>query len=683
MSKMQRKLFNFPKIIQISWLAKVAAITMATVAIFYQDLNLVFTDALQNESTSHLIIIPALFVYLVYRKRKMLKAVTQIEHKHERREIRHIPLIGGILLSATAILLYWHGSYTFTPLEYHTLAFPIFVAGLTLILFNLQTLRQLAFPIAFLIFLMPPPSEILYTLGATLSIISSEASNALATAFGISSKITSAYGNPTIVITRPNGATLNFTVDIACSGIYSLIGFLIFAVFIAYLTRDKTLKKLAIIITGIPIIYAFNIIRITIILMLGYYYGEELALQTFHLLGGWALIFLCAILLLLVSEKIFKAQIFKSPIVNCPSCTLNLPTENFCLTCGRLLKFPTKSINKLEITKIVAVVFAATLLMWIQAPVFALAETKPIVIVNTTSGHQVTTEILPQIHGYTLTFAYRDKDFEKIAKQDMSLLYLYSPTNQSEEVIWVAIEIAATMSSLHRWEVCLITWPLSQGYQVRVTQNEMKDIKLNENPPVIGRYFAFTYKDTNQTQAVLYWFEEGQFTVNQTSQHKYVKISVIAFPDSIEKLPSIETQLTAVARHIVGHWQPIKTWSQIVMLISQSGLTLAAITTAILVAAIFIYILESQKWKKANTNAYNKLSEINKQTVDMVKETENKGIATTLSKIAENYKEKTGEPITENQLLNMLVEVEKIGIVKRAIANYQDEPIVIWKTQIN
>lgn len=42
------------------------------------------------------------------------------------------------------MLLYWHGSYTFTPLEYHILTLPIFAAGLTLILFNPQTLRQVA-----------------------------------------------------------------------------------------------------------------------------------------------------------------------------------------------------------------------------------------------------------------------------------------------------------------------------------------------------------------------------------------------------------------------------------------------------------------------------------------------------------------------------------------------------------
>ena len=261
-------------------------------------------------------------------------------------------------------------------------------------------------------------------------------------------------------------------------------------------------------------------------------------------------------------------------------------------------------------------------------------------------------------------------------------IYIYSPDNESKEPIWVAIEIASTRSSLHRWETCLINWYISKGYQPKVTQIELKDITLNENPPIIGRYFAFTYRNTNQTQAVLYWYETATFTINQTSQRKNVKISLIAFPNSPENLPIIEAQLTTIAETVTKYWQPIKTWSQITMIVSQNGLTLTAITTTILATIIIIYLLEIQRQKKANTNAYHKLSEVNKQTADIVKETENKRLIPTLSNIAETYREKTGKPITKTHLLKSLTEVEKTGIIKRIIINNKDEPLVIWKTQI-
>jgi hypothetical protein len=245
----------------------------------------------------------------------------------------------------------------------------------------------------------------------------------------------------------------------------------------------------------------------------------------------------------------------------------------------------------------------------------------------------------------------------------------------------VAIEIASTRSSLHRWETCLITWPLSKGCQPKVTQMELDDIKLNENPPIIGRYFAFTYIATNETQAVLYWYETATFTINKTSQQKNAKISVIAYPDSPEDLPNVKIQLTTIAETIANYWQPIKTWSQITMILSQNGLTLTTISIAILSAIILLYILEVQKYVKANTNAYQKLSEINRQMVEMVKETEKKHIAT-LSNTAATYREKTGKQITKTQLLKRLSEIEKTGIIKRVIANQSDEPIITWKTQI-
>ena len=171
--------------------------------------------------------------------------------------------IVGVLLCATAILVYWFGSYTFTPIEYHMLTLPVLTAGLILILFNGQTLKQLIFPIAFLFFLTPPPTEILYNVGSTLSDLSAHASNALANAFGWASTISAQYASPIITITRPDQTIMNFSIDVACSGVYSLIGFVIFATFIAYITRGKLWSKLAILSMGIPLIIVLNIIRIT------------------------------------------------------------------------------------------------------------------------------------------------------------------------------------------------------------------------------------------------------------------------------------------------------------------------------------------------------------------------------------------------------------------------------------
>ena len=664
---------------------KIAIIIAATLAIFYQDLTIVANDALHIEFMSHILVIPFLFSYLIYRKRKMLRAVIPFETRNQQKETRFVPTIAGTILSATAILLYWHGSYTFTPLEYHMFALPIFAAGLILVLFNIRTLRQLAFPIAFLIFLTPPPSEVLYALGSTLSVTSSEASYTIIKSLGIPSTLTSEYGNPIIQITGPDGATTSFAVDIACSGIYSLIGFLIFSVFIAYIIRDKPWKKLALLLIGFSTIYILNITRITTVLLIGYHYGEETAIQLFHLLGGWILIFIGTLLLLILAERIFHTQIFSNPAQTCSEC--NLPksdtNQRLCLTCGRIRKPAPIKFQKPDIIKMTAIALSVALLMSIQAPVFALTQAPAIVLINTPMGQQVSTEVLPRIAGYNLKFAYRDTTFETRVRgfgiaMDMALLYIYSPTNRSQTPIWAAVEIASTRLT-HGWETCLITWRVTHGL-TPATQIELKDIQIAQNPPMISRFFVFEWR--NDTQAVLYWYESATFQVNSTSQQKYVKISLLAFPKSLEDLPSLENQLVTLATAIISYWQPIKTWSQIALLLSQRGAQLAAITSTLLVPIAVLYARDRRKQRKANAKAYRKLSEPNKQIIDTVLETE-KTTTPTLGAIADRYKNRTGESIEGERLQQKLSEAEKTGLIKRDIDNNHDEPTQIWKTQVS
>ena len=192
---------------------KGATITIAVIVLFFNDLSIIFLDALQSETTNYILVVPFIFFYMLYRKRKMLRAVIPQENTDQQKNLKYLPLIAGVLLFITAILLYWYGSYTFTPLEYHLLCLPIFTARLILIMFNLQTLRQIAFPIIFLTFLAPPPSEILYAIGGALSSLSSELSSGLVHLSGIPSTLSNEYGSPLIVITRPDGTQLQFSVD--------------------------------------------------------------------------------------------------------------------------------------------------------------------------------------------------------------------------------------------------------------------------------------------------------------------------------------------------------------------------------------------------------------------------------------------------------------------------------------
>jgi exosortase len=663
---------------------KVSTLTAATIAIYFQDLSIVFKGALTNEATSHILLVPILFAYLLYRKRKMLRTAVTSKNENVPANTRYVPIGSGIVLSVIAVLLYWYGSYTFMPLEYHVLTLPIFTAGLTLIFFNIQTLRQALFPIIFLAFLVPPPSQILYTFGATLSVIGTEASNGILNLVGIRSTITSPYGTPTINIIRANGAPMAFNVDIACSGIYSLIGFLIFGAFIAYIVRDKTWKKGAILLIGFPLIYLLNIFRIASTVLIGYQWGQELALNVFHLLGGWVLIFIGTLILLVVTENALKIEIFTKKTQNhCSTCNPRPPdlTETYCFSCGRLLRYPQVPLKKSDAAKIAITIIMAVLLISIQTPVFALVKGPSQILVANSNGQQGNTEILPQISSYQVQFAHRDTDFENLSGQDLSLLYAYEPEQIDMKTVWVALEIAETTGSLHNWEICLITWPLTHGYQPTVRQLDLRDTTIQDNPPLIGRYFAFQYQADKHTQLVLYWYESAVFTINNETQQKMLKTSLIVYPDKPKDVPALEEQLLSMAKTIAGYWQPIKTWSTLAMLMSQNGNGLVMVATGFLFALIIFYTFQASAQKTANANIYRKLSKPNQQVVNIIQKTE-KHTNPTLAKIHERYEQTTGQRTDPQQLEQKLTELAKTGVIEESIVNNQDEPTRIWKIEM-
>jgi exosortase/archaeosortase family protein len=602
--------------------AKAATITVATIIFYLQDLAMVFNDALKKEATSYILVVPILLVYLVYRKRKMLRATISTKPENQPKNTRHIPTLAGILLCITAIVLYWYGSYTFTPLEYHLLTLPIFTAGLTLILFNPQTLRQALFPIAFLPFLTPPPSEILY----------------------------------------------------------SLIGFLIFAAFIAFIVRDKLWKKAAIFMIGFPLIYVLNILRITIIVGIGYQFGEQLALDIFYLLGGWILIFLGTLILLTISERIFKTRIFNRKQDACLSCTSQLPspTGTYCHACGRITKYPKANPTKTDITKIAAVALATILLLSIQPPVFALTQGPAQILIQTPTGTQGNTQIFPNITGYTLQFISRNRAAENQSKLDFALVFLYAPQEVDKEPIWVAIKIADNTSSFYPWETVLITWPEAKGLQPDVAQLELTDTVILENPPKTARYFSFQKHLDNQIQLVLYWSQTSVFTINNTAQQKSVELSLITYPENPETITKIKTQLLPIAKAMVAYGQPIEASALISMTVSQQGLQIAALTAAFLIALSVFYIFELKRQTTGNANAYRQLSQQSQQLVDAIQKTQRTTLPTT-NRINETYRTATGDTITTTQLEQRITELEKTGMITSQIANDQDEPAHTWK----
>ena len=173
---------------------------------------------------------------------------------------------------------------------------------------------------------------------------------------------------------------------------------------------------------------------------------------------------------------------------------------------------------------------------------------------------------------------YRDVAFEELSGEDASLVYAYNAPNGVKPTVWVAVELAATRGPLHRWETCLITYPLTQGNQPAATQIDKKDVQLTENPPIIARHFIFHWTRYDFTQAICYWHETLTLTTNTTNERRNIQISVITYPNQTQstQIQQIETTLETFAKNIATHWEPLKTWVPIAILLSQNANMVAA-----------------------------------------------------------------------------------------------------------
>jgi exosortase len=669
------------KNISLAVAVKFSAITIAVIVFYLQDLGFIFTNALSDESSTHLIIIPFLFLYILYRKRKVLSA--SLNQKHREASGPAVDTAIGALLCAISVLIYWYGSYTFTPIEYHMVTLPIFATGLTLLLFNRHTLRHLAVPILFLFFLTPPPTEILYGAGSALSVLSAIIANGVTNLVGISTTFAaSQYGSPIISMVTPAGETLTFSVDIACSGIYSLIGFVVFSAFIAYIIRESAKKKLATLLMGIPLIVGLNIFRITALLIIGYNFGDEVALEVFHAVGGTVLMFIGTIILFAITEKIFKKR--AGPI-SCPTCAQPqiTPSHGFCESCGKLLKYPKEKLKRADLVKVASIIFIVIVLVSIQSPVFALTKVGAELTIQTPSGEQGNSANLPQIDGYTLNFLKRDTAFEATAGQDASLIYVYTPVNAgngSNPQIWVTLEVAKAVGSLHRWETCLVNYPISQGYKPSVTQLDLRDIQINDNPPVLARYFSFQDNTDDQTQVVLYWYQTGIFAQNGTNVSQNVKISLVMYPSNSAHVQAAEDALLPVAVAVNSYWEPIKSWATFSIVISQNGLTLAIVCFVLLVALIAYKLLFIDRPQRALLkNLYVKIPEKERILLQAIDKTKGKF---TLSTLSEEMQKLIGAPVPEEWLKRELENAEQAGFIEKVIVNRDDMPIVKWKVNL-
>ena len=165
--------------------------------------------------------------------------------------------------------------------------------------FGARALRSVWFPLIYLAFAVPPPSSWAERVTAPLKeLVSTVATGIL---HGVGLPI--ARQGVTIFV-----GPYQLLVEDACSGMNSLFGLAAISMLYIYLRRGQHLGYSAIMLAmAVPIAVAANIVRIIILILLTYTWGDEVAQSFLHMTAGLLLFAIALGLVFLIDDRLFPA----------------------------------------------------------------------------------------------------------------------------------------------------------------------------------------------------------------------------------------------------------------------------------------------------------------------------------------------------------------------------------------
>lgn len=226
----------------------------------------------------HGFLVPVFAVYLLWRQRTRISEVSRRGSNSG---------IAMMLFAISLLILGLLASEHFTA----RMSLLILICGIIVFLAGWQMLRAVAFPMGYLIFMIPLPAIIYYQLTFPLQLLASRLG-----AHGLL-----AVGVPTI---REGNLLIlpNCTLEVveACSGVRSLISLLAAVVGYVYLCEPRLWKQIVLVAAAVPVVIVSNGCRLVATGVLSYRFGPGVDSGLVHTTLGlvcFALAFLAILLL--------------------------------------------------------------------------------------------------------------------------------------------------------------------------------------------------------------------------------------------------------------------------------------------------------------------------------------------------------------------------------------------------
>lgn len=198
-----------------------------------------------------------------------------------------------LLLAALAVHLWaiwWRAFYI------SALTIPFLLFGLLVTLYGWRSAKIFAFPLAFLLLMVPLP--LAERFGPVLEGWTATSATAFAQFIGV------AATNNGSEVFLPNST---FSVGIPCGGLSSAISIITLATLLAYIVNGSIWARGAIFLAAIPIALAANTLRISLLFAIAAQWGAQVGLDYFH---SWSspVLFLSAFALLIALANLLRCS---------------------------------------------------------------------------------------------------------------------------------------------------------------------------------------------------------------------------------------------------------------------------------------------------------------------------------------------------------------------------------------
>lgn len=221
---------------------------------------------LNSSDDSHGFLVPLISGYLIWQRREALK-------KEQWKSFGW----GGVILAAS--MLVYVLSFAGAAAVVSRAMIVSGLIGLILFIFGRRIFAIIAFPVYFLVFMIPVPDSIYQLLAFPLQLLASHASATLIRLIGIP------------VLREGNMlyfAQTHLEVAEACSGLRSMASLSMLGCLLAYLMKGSWGRRSALVLSAIPIALLANIVRVTGTGILAHFIGGKVAQGFMHAFSGIA-----------------------------------------------------------------------------------------------------------------------------------------------------------------------------------------------------------------------------------------------------------------------------------------------------------------------------------------------------------------------------------------------------------